>query len=120
MGGFSTVEMLVAFVILSLGLGLAVQNVSQASLNLRQARAQDEETLLLRRTISEELPRLLRKFDGSPLSLDGDGWALAVEPLNAGSVRSPLRVVARIGRRAGHQEAIYLTVVAPPTPGAQG
>lgn len=116
--GFSTVEMLVAFAILSLGLGLAVQNVSQASLSLRQAREEGEEARLLRKAMSEELPRLLRQFSGSPVTASGEGWTLAVEPLAAGNERSPLRVILRRGeRRNGRFAAFYTTIVAPPSSG---
>lgn len=114
--GFSTVEMLVAFAILSLGLGLAVQNVSQASLSLRQAREERQEARLLRRAMSEELPRLLRQFNGSPVEASGEGWTLSAAPLAAGDPRSPLRVTVRLGAaRQGRSPAIYTTIVPAPS-----
>lgn len=114
--GFSTIEVLVAFAILSLGLGLAVQNISQSSLSLRQARAEGENKRVLQQVLSVELPSLLERFNGSALSATAEGWDLVVEPLMTGNPKSALRVVARIKSGSQSHAAIYTTIVAPTLP----
>ena len=105
--------MLVAFAVLSLGLGLAVQNVSQASLSLRKAREQNEDARLLHRVMSEEVPRMTAGFSGTRVTASGEGWELALARLVPGEAASPLRVEIRVKPKQARAATLFTTIVAP-------
>ncbi|MCV3243111.1 type II secretion system protein [Mesorhizobium sp. ZC-5] len=113
-GGFSTIEMLVAFVILSLGLGLAVQSVSQAGISLSRAKNNAVETVLVKRVMSEELPRLLKAYKGQPLLASGPSWQAGIRPLSSGEVAGPVEVIIEVAPRNGAKSATYVSVLPAP------
>lgn len=111
--GFSTIEMLVAFVILSLGLGLAVQLVSQARMSLTRAHDSAAETMIVKRVMSEELPRLMKAYKGKPLLAGGPSWQAGIRPLSGADVQGPVEVIVEVVRRGG-APATYVSVLPPP------
>jgi Tfp pilus assembly protein PilV len=119
--GFSTVEILVAFVVLSLGLGLAVQSISQASMSLRRADDAGKEALLLRRIVSEELPRLVNVYTGKTIEAAGPSWRIEVQPISDQGPRQALRATIEIRSResAAHSTA-YTTILPVPVENRQG
>jgi type II secretory pathway pseudopilin PulG len=112
--GFSTIEMLVAFMILSLGLGLAVQSISQASLSLKRANENAREMHLLRRVTSEELPRLLNGYDGEVLGARGPQWDIGIRPLSSTEPQGPIQVVIRIAPNENASATSTYTSILPP------
>lgn len=107
--GFSTVELLVAFVILSLGLGVAVQTIAQSATGLKRATGYEEETLLVRRLLSEELPRLVNTYSGGATEATGPSWKIAIRPVAGG--KSQGSVSASIEVISGTRTAVYTTVL---------
>jgi type II secretory pathway pseudopilin PulG len=114
--GFSTIEMLVAFMILSLGLGLAVQSISQASLSLKRADANAREINLLRRVTSEELPRLLKAYVGQATGASGPQWEVGLRPLSSADPQGPIQVVIRIApNENAPATSTYASILPPPS-----
>lgn len=113
-GGFSTIEMLVAFVILSLGLGLAVQSVSQAGMSLKRAKDRAAETVIVRRVMSEELPRLLKTYKGRPLLASGPSWQAGIRPLSSDDVAGPVEVIVEVELRGGARPETYVSILPAP------
>lgn len=105
--GFSTIELLVAFTILSLGLGVAVQTIAQSATSLKRATGYEEETLLVRQVIAEELPRLVNR--GGAGEVTGQSWKIAIRPVagekSRGSISASVEVVS------GTRTTVYTTVV---------
>lgn len=114
--GFSTIEMLAAFVILSLGLGLAVQSVSQARMSLKRADDSAAETVIYRRVMSEELPRLLMAYRGEPLLASGPSWQAGIRPLSSTHIQGPVEIIIDVMRGTNTRPvATYVSIVpAPP------
>ena len=110
--GFSTLEMLAAFVVLSLGLGLAVQSIQLSSTSLRRADDSIAEQLLVKRLVSEELPRLLRGYAGKPAAAAGDLWRMRLTPLSQADPKGPVEAVIWVAPKPGavFREA-YVTVL---------
>jgi type II secretory pathway pseudopilin PulG len=112
MGGFSTLEMLVAFVILSLGLAVAVQAISQATMRLTRAEASTRETTLVRKVIREELPKLARRYTGKSLLADGPRWKIDLRPLSIGGLDGQMQATIWIAGEGRHSSRPY-TIVLP-------
>lgn len=115
--GFSTIEMLAAFVILSLGLGLAVQSVSQARMSLKRANDSAAETVIYRRVMSEELPRLLMAYRGKPLLASGPSWQAGIRPLSSTDIQGPVEVIVEVMQRANARPAATYVSIVPAPPG---
>jgi Tfp pilus assembly protein PilV len=92
--GFWTLEVLVAFLVLSLGLALSVQSISQASLSDRQAESRGDRHMLLRKVVSEELPAVIDAYSGGVRTFSGPSWRIELRPmaLEGGSVAARVTV----------------------------
>lgn len=109
--GFSTIEVLVAFVILSLGLGVAVQSISLASLSLRRSDEAARETMLVRRIMAEELPRLMKAYAGQPMVVGGPSWEAGLRPLSSSGPQGPVQVLIRILPANGHGGKVHTSIL---------
>lgn len=112
--GFSTIEVLVAFVILSLGLGVAVQSISLASLSLRRSDEAARETTLVRRIMAEELPRLMKAYAGQPMVAGGPSWEAGLRPLSPSAPQGPVQVLIRILPAGGRGGKVHVGILAYP------
>jgi len=109
--GFSTIEVLVAFVILSLGLGVAVQSISLASTSLRRSNESARETILVRRVMAEELPRLVKTYAGKALVASGPSWEAGLRPLSPSDPQGPVQVLIRILPTGGRGGGTYGSIL---------
>lgn len=99
--GFSTLEVLIAFLVLSLGLALSVQSISQASLSIKQAELRADRSILLRKLISEELPRIVKAYSGGMLTKNGPSWRIELRPLAVGDGTATVQAIIQLVNKDG-------------------
>lgn len=99
--GFSTLEALVAFAVLSLGLLGAVQSISQAAISLKKSADGQGQVALLQQLRSEEVPALALRYAGAPLVADGASWRIELAPVRSDVPDGPVGVKIWIGHRGG-------------------
>jgi general secretion pathway protein I len=109
--GFSTIEVLVAFLVLSLGLGMAVQSISLAATSLKRTDQAGRETRLVRRVMAEELPRLMRAYAGKALVASGSSWEAHLRPLSPSEPQGPVQVLIRILPVSGRGGGISISIL---------
>ncbi|MCR4265785.1 type II secretion system protein J [Nitratireductor sp. ZSWI3] len=110
--GFTTIEVLVAFAVLSLGLLLATQTITQASWSLRRVSERTDETMLLKKILSEEVPPLLKANANREAGIDRPGWTVVVRPLLDDRMDGLAKVVVRIRSDGGNRpDRVFATVL---------
>lgn len=107
--GFITFELLVALLVLSISLGIAVQTISQARISLLRKESAARADRILRQVIAEQLPDLSKEVAASPISRTTSEWKVELlreENKNQSVVR--VRIwIAPAGD--GHYTSDYLT-----------
>ncbi len=106
--GFTLVETVIAFAILSLALTVAVRTVTVSVHNAQRARVEVEMRQIARAILSDKLPRRAGSDQGQ---WDEDhSWSISVEPLSAEPGNTLRRISLRISRdSAPKMSATYLS-----------
>lgn len=105
--GFSTLEALVAFAVLSLGLLGAVQSISQAAVNLQGSANGQARMAMLQQLRSEEMPKLARGYTGTPLAAKGETWRIELAPMRPDDPDGPVRFAIWIGGSDGPSNSYH-------------
>jgi hypothetical protein len=101
--GFSTLEALIAFVVLSFGLAVSVQSISQASLAERNASARSEAARLLRNIVTEELPSILDDYPGGTQTHVGPSWRIELQPTMVSGKPAAVRAMVQLTDANGQE-----------------
>lgn len=111
--GFTTIEMLVALLVLAITLGTAAQSISFARRGLQHASEDREVARILTKVLAEELPRLAAQHAPMPTVSSGPGWAIELAPVIMGNdqiLRARIKIAASKPSQYG---GTYLTYFAP-------
>lgn len=111
--GFSTIEVLVAFAILSLGLVLATRSVSQAGWSLRRAAEVSSEAELARRVMAEEVPALLKAHPFREGRFREPDWEVSIQPMRQERSSGGALVTVRIRSGTSNRFDTLLVKVLP-------
>lgn len=110
--GYSTLEMLVAFVVLSLALATAVQSISLSGLSLRSARDDARAVTIVNRMLAEDVGRILDAFREGQTVMQGPDWQSSTRPVDGkGEVAA---VTISIASEGGGPAFEFLTFIPVP------
>lgn len=100
--GFSTIEVLVAFVILCLGVGIAMQSIGMAVRNAAVSADEDRADALIEDYVAERLDELIEGYRGGDQTIVDGQFRVRIRAADTGQTEktSPQLVHVRIGLEA--------------------
>lgn len=108
--GFTLLETIIAFLILAISLGIAVETISSGVMTFRRASDLEQASQIMERLAAVEMRKLnaARVLEGK--TDDGAGWKLTVRPIGGRRDRPFFAVTAEIRPRGGSGPVFeYLT-----------
>ncbi len=114
-GGFILVETIVAFAILALALGVAMQTISQSARTIGRAADIQAANLAWDALVAEKLPQFTREGEFEGQIGEGVPWRAAVRGISDDHVRPLFSVSARLWPRGENGPSyLYQTFVSAP------